>query len=134
MEYATAEECVRAYAQLCVAFGPGARVKRSVWFLRKKMVMVFLTPAERVRVFSLVSVAFGRGAAALKRSAKFGKARYDHGAALVLADGSIALDRVEAASIRFPKLKEVTVELRGALTSTRGVTILRHTTGGSPAR
>ena len=67
MGYATAEECVRTYAQLCVAFGPGARVKRSVWFLRKKMVMAYLTPAERVRVFSLVSVAFGRGAAALKR-------------------------------------------------------------------
>ena len=75
MGYATAEECVRAYAQLCVAFGPGARVKRSVWFLRKKMVMAYLTPAERVSVFSLVSVAFGRGAAALKRSAKFGKPR-----------------------------------------------------------
>ena len=26
MGYATAEECLRAYAQLCVAFGPGARV------------------------------------------------------------------------------------------------------------
>ena len=101
MKYATAEECVRTYAQLCVAFGPGARVKRSVWFLRKKMVMAYLTPAEHVRVFSLVSVAFGRGAAALKRSAWFEQTQ------LVLADGSIALDRVEAASIRFPALEDV---------------------------
>jgi hypothetical protein len=99
--YATAEECVRSYAQLCVAFGPGARVKRSLWFLRKKMVMAYLTPAERVSIFSLVSVAFGRGAAALKRSAWFEQTQ------LVLADGSIALDRVEAASIRFPALEDV---------------------------
>ena len=93
-----------------------------------RKVMGYATPEARVGVFSLVSVAFGGGAATLKRTAEFGKDQ------LVLADGSIALDRVEAASIRFPKLKEVTVELRGALTSTRGVTILRHTTGGSPAR
>ena len=119
MGYATAEECVRTYALLCVAFGPGAQLKRSVWFLRKKMVMAYLTPAERVRVFSLVSVAFGRGAAALKRSAKFGKLRGEPpygpaGAALVLADGSLALDRVEAASIRFPALEDVSVNLSAA--------------------
>ena len=127
MGYATAEECVRAYAQLCVAFGPGARVKRSVWFLRKKMVMAYLTPAERVSVFSLVSVAFGRGAAALKRSAKFGKPQYGPtGAALVLADGSIALDRVEAASIRFPALEDVTVNLEDALSDSKGFTDARR--------
>ena len=130
MGYATAEECVRAYAQLCVAFGPGARVKRSVWFLRKKMVMAFLTPAERVSVFSLVSVAFGRGAAALKRSAKFGKpsnvAYGPAGAALVLADGSIALDRVEAASIRFPALEDIRVDLSGALRDRKGFTDARR--------
>jgi hypothetical protein len=123
MGYATAEECVGVYAQLCVAFGPGARVKRSVWFLRKKMVMAYLTPAERVGVFSLVSVAFGRGAAALKRSAKFGKPIYDPtGAALVLADGSIALDRVKAASIRFPALEDVSVHLWDALRGSKGFT------------
>ena len=120
MGYATAEECVRAYAQLCVAFGPGARVKRSVWFLRKKMVMAYLTPAERVSVFSLVSVAFGRGAAALKRSAKFGPNQ------LVLADGSIALDRVEAASIRFPALEDVSVRLPGDLSDRNGFTDARR--------
>ena len=120
MGYATAEECVRAYAQLCVAFGPGARVKRSVWFLRKKMVMAYLTPAERVRVFSLVSVAFGRGAAALKRSAKFGPNQ------LVLADGSLALDRVEAASIRFPALEDIHVDLGYALCDRKGFTDARR--------
>ena len=120
MGYATAEECVRAYAQLCVAFGPGARVKRSVWFLRKKMVMAYLTPAERVSVFSLVSVAFGRGAAALKRSAKFGPNQ------LVLADGSLALDRVEAASIRFPALEDVSVRLSFALSDRKGFTDARR--------
>ena len=120
MGYATAEECVRAYSQLCVAFGPGARVKRSVWFLRKKMVMAYLTPAERVGVFSLVSVAFGRGAAALKRSAKFGPNQ------LVLADGSIALDRVEAASIRFPALEDVSVDLSDALSDSNGFTDARR--------
>ena len=120
MGYATAEECVRAYAQLCVAFGPGARVKRSVWFLRKKMVMAYLTPAERLSVFSLVSVAFGRGAAALKRSAKFNRNQ------LVLADGSLALDRVEAASIRFSALEDVTVNLNYALTDSKGFTDARR--------
>ena len=120
MGYATAEECVRAYAQLCVAFGPGARVKRSVWFLRKKMVMAYLTPAERVSVFSLVSVACGRGAAALKRSAKFGPNQ------LVLADGSIALDRVEAASIRFPALEDVSVDLGFDLRDSKGFTDARR--------
>ena len=120
MGYATAEECVRAYAPLCVAFGPGARVKRSVWFLRKKMVMAFLTPAEHVRVFSLVSVAFGRGAAALKRSTKF------RPNLLVLADGSLALDRVEAASIRFPALEDVEVNLGDALSDINGFTDARR--------
>jgi hypothetical protein len=120
MGYATPEECVRAYAQLCVAFGPGVRVKRSVWFLRKKMVMAYLTPAERVSVFSLVSVAFGRGAAALKRSAKFGRKQ------LVLADGSLALDRVEAASIRFPALEDISVRLWDALSDSKGYTDARR--------
>jgi hypothetical protein len=116
MEYATAEECVRTYSQLCVAFGPGARVKRGVWFLRKKMVMAYFTPAERMGVFSLVSVAFRRGAAALKRSATFGRNQ------LVLADGSIALDRVEAASIRFHALEDVSVRMWGALSDSNGFT------------
>jgi hypothetical protein len=40
----------------------------------------------------------------------------------VLADGSVALDRVEAASIRFPKLKEVKVNLSGALSDDKGFT------------
>jgi hypothetical protein len=120
MGYATAEECVRVYAQLCVAFGPGARMKRSVWFLRKKMVMAYLTSAEHVGVFSLVSVAFGRGAAALKRSAKFGRNQ------LVLADGSLALDRVEAASIRFPALEDVSVRLWNALSNSIGFTDARR--------
>jgi hypothetical protein len=123
MGYATAVECVRTYAQLCVAFGPKARVKRSVWFLRflrNKMVMAYLTPAERVRVISLASVAFGRGAAALKRRAKFGRKQ------LVLADGSIALDRVEAASIRFPALKDVKVDLGYTLRDSKGFTDARR--------
>jgi hypothetical protein len=120
MEYATAEECVRTYAQLCVAFGPGARVKRSVWFLRNKMVMAYFTSAERLGVFSLVSVAFGRGAAALKRRAKFGRNQ------LVLADGSLALGRVEAASIRFPALEDVSVHLGGALSDSKGFTDARR--------
>jgi hypothetical protein len=119
MGYATAEECAGLYAQLCVAFGPGARVKRSVWFLRKKMVMAYLTPAERVSVFSLVSVAFGRGAAALKRRAEFGGYR---GARLQLANGSIALDRVKTASIRFPALEGVRVDLSGQLSDRQGFT------------
>ena len=127
MEYARAEECVRTYAQLCVAFGPGARVKRSVWFLRKKMVMAFFTSAERLGVFSLVSVAFGRGAAALQRRAKFGKPIYaDPGAALVLADGSIALDRVEAVGIRFPALKNISVDLGVDLRDSKGFTDARR--------
>jgi hypothetical protein len=87
------------------------------------MVMAYLTPAERVSVFSLVSVAFGRGAAALKRSAKFGKRGYGPaGAALVLADGTLALDRVEAASIRFPALEDVTFYLSSALRDRKGFT------------
>ena len=119
MGYATAEECMRTYAPLCVAFGPGARVKRSIWFLRKKMVMAYLTTAERVGVFSLVSVAFGRGAAALKRRAEFGGYR---GARLQLANGSIALDRVKTASIRFPALEGVRVDLSGQLSDRQGFT------------
>jgi hypothetical protein len=127
MWYATPEDCAGLYAQLCVAFGPGARVKRSVWFLRKKMVMAYLTPAERVGVFSLVSVAFGRGAAALKRSAKFGSNFPQFGPTeLVLADGSLALDRVEAASIRFPALEDVSVNLRDTLRDSRGFTDARR--------
>jgi len=48
-------------------------------------VMAFLSPEERVRVFSLVSKEAARGAAALKRSAKFGKPLFGPaGAALVL--------------------------------------------------
>jgi hypothetical protein len=87
------------------------------------MVMEYLTPSERVSVFSLVSVAFGRGAAALQRSAKFGKPSYGPaGAALVLADGSLALDRVEAASIRFPALEDVSVNLWNALCDSKGFT------------
>ena len=82
------------------------------------MVMAYLTPAERVSVFSLVSVAFGRGAAALKRSAGFGPNQ------LVLADGSLALDRVEAASIRFSALEDVTVNL--ALSDRSGFTDARR--------
>jgi hypothetical protein len=125
MGYATPEECVGVYAQLCVAFGPGARAKRSVWFLRKKIVMAYFTSAEHVGVFSLVSVAFGCSAAALKRSAKFGRRIYDPpGAALelVLADGSIALDRVESVSTRFPALEDVSVRLDGDLCDTQGFT------------
>jgi hypothetical protein len=116
MGYATPEDCARTYAQLCVAFGPDARVKRSVWFLRKKMVMAHFTSAERVSVFSLVSVAFGRGAAVLKRSAEFERNQ------LVLADGSLALDRVEAASIRFSALEDVNVYLGTALINSQGFT------------
>jgi hypothetical protein len=88
--------------------------------MRKKMVMAYLTPAERVSVFSLVSVAFGRGAAALKWSAEFGRNQ------LVLADGSLALDRVEAASIRFPALEDVSVNLEYALTNSKGFTDARR--------
>ena len=73
-----------------------------------------------MRVFSLVSVAFGRGAAALKRSAKFGPNQ------LVLADGSLALDRVEAASIRFPALEDVSVNLGCALSDSKGFTDARR--------
>jgi hypothetical protein len=78
------------------------------------MVMAYLTPAEHVRVFSLVSVAFGRGAAALERSAKFRRNQ------LVPADGSIALDRVKAASIRFPALEDVSVRVEHALSDSKG--------------
>jgi len=77
-------------------------------------------------VFSLVSVAFGRGAAALKRSAKFGKHRFQPAAELVLADGSLALDRVEAASIRFPALEDVEVDLRRDLCDSNGFSDARR--------
>ena len=81
-----------------------------------RKVMGYATSEACLCVFSLVSVAFGRGAATLKRGAEFGVDQ------LVLADGSIALDRVEAASIRFPKLKEVKVNLDGALSDDKGFT------------
>ena len=81
--------------------------------------MGYATAAERVRS-SRLSVAFGRGAAALKRSAKFGPNQ------LVLADGSLALDRVEAASIRFPALEDVSVNLGGALSDSKGFTDARR--------
>ena len=95
-----------------------------------RKVMGYATSEDCLRVFSLVSVAFGRGAATLKRSAEFGPRQ------LVLAtdrsrwagwrrrasDRSIALDRMEAASIRFPKLKEVKVDLRYALADNKGFT------------
>ena len=84
------------------------------------MVMAYLTPAERLSVFSLVSDAFGRGAAALKRRAKFGPNQ------LMLADGSLALDRVEAASIRFPALEDVSVRLPGDLSDRSGFTDARR--------
>ena len=110
MKYATAGECVRTYAQLCTAFRPGAREKSNVFFVRHRKVMAFLSPEERVRVFSLVSKDAGRGAAALKRAAKFWP--WAH---LVLADGSIALNRLKAASIRFPALEDVMVCLGDAI-------------------
>ena len=123
IEYATAGECVRTYAQLCVALGPGAREKSNVFFVRRRKVMAFLSPEERVRVFSLVSKDAGRGAAALKRAAMFGKPLFaPGGAALVLGDGSLALDRIEAATVRFPVLEDVTVNLRFALDDRKGFT------------
>ena len=100
MTYATAEECVRTYAQLCFAFGPTARKKRAFFFVLKKIVMVYLTPVERLRV-ALVSVAFARGAAALKRSAHFSRE-------LMVTDG---LDRIKAVRSRFPSLEDVSVDL-----------------------
>ena len=127
IEYATAGECVRTYAQLCVALGPGAREKSNVFFVRRRKVMAFLSPEERVRVFSLVSKDAGRGAAALKRAAMFGKPLFaPGGAALVLADGSLALDRLEAASVRFPALEDVSVNLSGALSDREGFTDARR--------
>ena len=114
MEYATAHECMGTYARLCIAFGPGARKNSNVLFVRNRKVLAFLSPEERVRVFSLVSKDAGRGAAALKRTANFWRKH------LVLADGSfpilalsvdLALDRVEAVSIRFPTLQDVDVYL-----------------------
>ena len=127
MKYATAGECVRTYAQLCTAFRPGAREKSNVFFVRHRKVMAFLSPEERVRFFSLVSTDAGRGAAALKRTAKFGgRVWEDHGAALVLANGSFALDRVEAASIRFPALEDLRVNLGHDLCDRKGFTDARR--------
>ena len=118
MAYATPEECVRTYAQLSFAFGPPAskRLPTTVWILRKKMVMAYLTPAERLGVFSLVSSQAKVGASSLKRTAKFTEKQ------LVLADGSNALDRLEAASIRFPALKDVRVSLGEALSDSQNFT------------
>ena len=63
----------------------------------------------------------------MKRSAKFGKPNYGPaGAALVLADGSLALDRVEAASIRFPALEDVSVRPVGDLSDRKGFTDARR--------
>ena len=45
----------------------------------------------------VVRLLYSRGTTTLKRSAEFGRDQ------LMLADGSVALDRVDAASIRFPK-------------------------------
>ena len=56
-----------------------------------RKVMGYATSEACLRVFSLVSVAFGHGAATLKRSAEFGQDQ------LMLADGSIVVDKVEAA-------------------------------------
>ena len=134
MKYATAEECVGTYAQLCVAFGPGARKKSKVFFVRSGEVMAFLSPEERVRVFSLVSTQALRGAGAMERTAKFGRPlEYNPvGAALVLADGSLALDRVERASIRFPSLKDVTVNLYGALSDLKGLRAFQNSRRAHP--
>ena len=109
MKYATEKECVGTYAQLCVAFGPGARKKSKVFFLRHGKVMAFLSRADRVHVFSLVSKEAARGAAALTCNAWF---RPYH---IMLADGSIALDRVEAARVRFPALETGCIDLDNAL-------------------
>ena len=67
-------------------------------------------------ILSVVSSDLVRKTAELKRSAKFGRNQ------LVLADGSIALDRVEAASIRFPALEDVSVDLEDALSDSKGFT------------
>ena len=116
MEYATAHECMGTYARLCIAFGPGARKNSNVLFVRNRKVLAFLSPEERVRVFSLVSSEAKVGASGLKRSADFANRQ------LVLAPGSIALDRVEAASIRFPALEDVSVNLGYALSHHNGFT------------
>ena len=117
MAYATPEECVRTYAQLCFAFEPAARKKWTVFLLRKKMVMAYLTPLERLSVFSLVSSEAKVGASALKRTATFTKWQL-----IMFATGSIALDRLEAASTRFPALEDVSVDLSYALSDSNGWT------------
>ena len=71
-------------------------------------IMGYATAEERAR-YARLSVAFGRGAAKLKRKALFGNWT------LALDDGSLALDRVEAASIRFPALEDVYVNLSCSL-------------------
>ena len=67
-------------------------------------------------ILSVVSSDLVRKTAELKRSATF-KAKQ-----LVLADGSLALDRLEAASVRFPALEDVSVNLSGALSDRKGFT------------
>ena len=116
MEYATAHECMGTYARLCIAFGPGARKNSNVLFVRNRKVLAFLSPEERVRVFSLVSSEAKVGASALKRSAKF-RQTVD-----CQVDGSLALDRVEAASIRFPALEDVHVYMYRSLYDSKGFT------------
>ena len=97
MGYATPEECVGAYAQLCVALGPLARLKKHpVLFLRHVKVMAFFTHKDRLK-FSLVCLAFLRGAGRLKRRANF--------------ESTLVLDRLEAATIRFPALEDVNISL-----------------------
>ena len=86
-------------------------------------IMGYATAGERVHVCSLVSVALGRCAANLKTSATF-KAK--QGGVLVLADRSIALDRVEAATVRFPALKDVSVNLAYALSDSNAFTYARR--------
>ena len=71
-------------------------------------------------ILSVVSSDLVRKTAELKRSATF-KAKQ-----LVLADGSLALDRLEAASVRFPALEDVSVNLSGALSDREGFTDARR--------
>ena len=72
------------------------------------------------RTLSAVSRGLAEKTAELKTSATF-KAKQ-----LVLADGSLALDRVEAASIRFPALEDVSVDLSDALSDSNGFTDARR--------
>jgi Leucine-rich repeat (LRR) protein len=77
-----------------------------------RKVMGYATPEACVRVFSLVSVAFGRGAATLKRSAEFGPELFELVDELELMLNP--LEMLEAASIRFPQLKDVNLDLESA--------------------